>query len=413
MKRSVLSLLVVALLVASCSSSFPADTPQVKVGVVFTSDTFDIPDNLSDLVTGLFNNALSRYSNVSIVKQEQIKYASNSLGFNQTHLSTPQNLKAIGERAGVNFMVWTRINYDFKEAAKAEASRALGKLLKLPSKSLTKHLKPDFDVRVVDVSSAKLVFNNKFNLDIFSSKMKDQLLAGLLSGGDSLSMGSLDTSVIKALADKLAPAMQTIMNEAALLAAYKDTGNTEGIVNTVVDLAHGKTHDTKTVAQKSAETYLGNNNNNGYYDDQQYEIPQPVTTPTNNYNNQTTTPTTTPTTQSQQTSVQSTSSQANFENKSTDPAKVIGSYGLSKKATKNLIGKHADAVRTISKQERSDRYRSIFKQNKNDYLAAYGVALAEFEMNHGGESAKWCNRALAINPRYLPAKQLLKRAKGL
>ena len=67
MKRSVLCLCVIVLLVVFSVPSFAASGPAFKVGVVFTSDTLDIPDSLSDLVTGLFSNALSRFTNISIV----------------------------------------------------------------------------------------------------------------------------------------------------------------------------------------------------------------------------------------------------------------------------------------------------------------------------------------------------------
>ena len=415
MKRSVLCLCVIVLLVVFSVPSFAASGPAFKVGVVFTSDTLDIPDSLSDLVTGLFSNALSRFTNISIVNQYQIKSASNSLGFNQTHLSTPKNLKAVGERAGVNFMVWTRINYDVKEAAKAEASRILGKFLKQSKDSLTKHLKPDFDVRVVDVSSAKIVFNNKFNLDIFSSSMKDQLLAGMLSG-NSLSAGSLDTSVIRALADKLAPLMQTLMNEAALLAVYKDTGNTEGIISTVTDLAKGKTHDTKTVAQKSAAAYVGEERVAQYVAPSTPSKSNSVkssTTQKNTTSKKKTKSNNNKKAKSKKASTPPTNAIVKFESKSTDPATVIKGYGLSAKQKSSLINKHKDALQMRSKKEKSERYRSLFKQYKLDYLAAYCIALVEFEMGHGGESVKWCNKALSINSQYSPAKQLLKRAKGL
>ena len=66
-----------------------------------------------------------------------------------------------------------------------------------------------------------------------------------------------------------------------------------------------------------------------------------------------------------------------------------------------------------SKEERGEKYRKIFSEYSNDYLAAYYVAAAEFEMDHGYGACEWCDKALAINPRYAPAKHLRKRAEGL
>ena len=251
--------------------SFAGLGPQIKVGVVFTSDTFNIPDNLSDTVTNLFNDALSRYSNINIVNQKTIRSATRSLGFNQNHWSNPQALVSIGEKARVKFMVWTKVNYDVMKAARAEASRALGKILKLPKESLTKHVRPDINVKVIDVASQKFIFNDKLNLDIFSKKMKEQLLQGLLNGG-SLDVNSIDTAVIQSLAEKFAPIVQTVLNEASQLAEYKDAGNTEEIINNIADLAQGKFHFTKKKAiEDIATTYkTGDNetNNASTYDSQ-------------------------------------------------------------------------------------------------------------------------------------------------
>ena len=410
MKRSIVFVCVIVAFFTLCVPSFAADTPPVRIGVAFTSDTFDIPDDLSNFVTNIFGNVLSKASNITLVSQNNLRAASRSLGFNYSRLSTPQHFRAVGEKANVNFIVWTRINYDIEKAVRAEAARAIGKWIKLPTQSLVKHEKPDFDVKVVDVASAKIVFDNKLKLDLFSSSMKNQILNGAFSG-KSLNMGSLDTSLLKGLAEQMLPSIQTIVNEAALLAAYKDTGNAEGIVNTVVDLAQGKTHSTRTVANKGLETYTGysdlfgeesnNSNNSGYGINTDNIEPAAIETIEEVKTN---TATLTPSASRKKT---------NFENKSTDPEKVIKSYGIAGDLTKSLIKRHKEAKNKPGNQAKLEAYEAIFNFYQDDYLAAYGAALAEFEMRHGSRAVNWCQKALAINSRYLPASQLMKRAKGL
>ena len=102
-----------------------------------------------------------------------------------------------------------------------------------------------------------------------------------------------------------------------------------------------------------------------------------------------------------------------YERKSTDPEKVIPTYELPRDAEKMLIQLHKDALKLISKPGRIEAYTKIFDIYDGDFLAAYYAGLAEFDSNNGRQSKEWCEVALAINPHYLPAKLLMKRAEGL
>ncbi len=102
-----------------------------------------------------------------------------------------------------------------------------------------------------------------------------------------------------------------------------------------------------------------------------------------------------------------------YERKSTDPEKVIPTYELPRDAENMLIQAHKDALKLISKPGRIEAYMKIFDIYDGDFLAAYYVGLAEFESNNGSKSREWCEVALSINPNYLPAKLLMKRAEGL
>ena len=95
------------------------------------------------------------------------------------------------------------------------------------------------------------------------------------------------------------------------------------------------------------------------------------------------------------------------------PDEVIPTYGLPEDQTNRLLEMHREAIRMISKEERADRYREIFSKYSNDYLAAYYVAAAEVEMDHGHTAREWCDKALNINPKYAPAKHLRRKAEGL
>ena len=103
----------------------------------------------------------------------------------------------------------------------------------------------------------------------------------------------------------------------------------------------------------------------------------------------------------------------NYENRSVKPEDVIKTYGLSERDTENLIISHKDALRLLSNEGKVEAYERIFAEHSFDYLAAYGVALAHYNMSQGRQSISWCDKALAVNPLYYPAKALKRRAEGL
>jgi hypothetical protein len=102
-----------------------------------------------------------------------------------------------------------------------------------------------------------------------------------------------------------------------------------------------------------------------------------------------------------------------FENRSVKPEDVIKTYGLSSREAEDLINKHKDALKLRSNREKAEVYARMFDEYDGDYLAAYYAALANFEMRRGGQSITWCDKALAVNPLYYPAKAVRKKAEGI
>ena len=100
------------------------------------------------------------------------------------------------------------------------------------------------------------------------------------------------------------------------------------------------------------------------------------------------------------------------EKYSEDTAKVINSYGLSKKRAKNLINNHKDAAAGMGNKEKVKRYQNILRQFPMDYLAAYRAAEATFAMGRNSQALRWVNQSLAIYPDYMPARRLKKQIEG-
>ena len=332
----------------------------VQLGVVFTSDTFEIPDELSDVVVNLVGSALSSVSSVSLVQPKQLDQARTSLGFDKSAFTDSQQLSQIGQAAGVPLVLVTKINYDFKAAAAQEAKNAAAK--KLPfGGGKAKHVQPTFDVGLVDTASGKILFNNSSSLELFTADMQQQLLNNLSSGGGlPLGIGSLNTGAITSLVGGLVPNISKAVAGSAKLASTAAPQAIEGVTET----AEGYVETAEAIVEAIA--------------------------PTSRVVNET-----------------------SFENKSTDPAKVIAGYGYSSSDAKELVKRHKAAAKIKNNEKKLEAYSEIFEEYGEDYLAAYQAAQAAFNMKDGETALEWCDKALAINKQYTPARRLRVKARKL
>ena len=352
--------IVFMLSVIICSPAFAVDVSgPVRVGVAFTSDTFEIPSELSDFVVDIVGNVMASVSSISIVKQQELNQAGTSLGISQSSFSDVQEISAIGQAADVPLILVTKINYDFKAAAAQEAKNAAMK--KLPfGGGKAKHVQPTFDVSLIDVASQKLVYNNTANLDLFTADMQEKLLNSLASGEAPLGIGSINPKAITSLVGGLVPNISKAVSGTTKLAATATKEGVQGVTETAEGYVETAEAVVELIAPKS----------------------RVVNAPT-------------------------------FENKSTDPAKVIAGYGYSTSDVKELVKKHKAAMKIKNNEKKLEAYSNIFDEYGEDYLAAYQAALAAFNMNDGATSLEWCDKALSINKQYTPARRLRVKARKL
>ena len=344
-----------------CAPALAVDVSgPVRVGVAFTSDTFDIPNELSDFVVNIVGNVFASVSSISIVKQEELNQAGASIGFASSKFSDVQEISAIGQAADVPLILVTKINYDFKAAAAQEAKNAAMKKLPFGGGGKAKHVQPTFDVSLIDVASQKLVYNNSSNLDLFTENMKEQLLNSLASGEAPLGIGSINPTAITSLIGGLVPNISKAVSGTTKLAATATKEGVQGVTETAEEYVETAEAVVELIAPKSRV-------------------------------------------------VNATS----FENKSTDPAKVIAGYGYSTSDAKELVKKHKAAAKIKNNEKKLEAYSNIFDEYSEDYLAAYQAALAAFNMKDGETSLEWCDKALAINKQYTPARRLRVKARKL
>ncbi|MBQ3377800.1 MAG: hypothetical protein IJG62_05965 [Synergistaceae bacterium] len=94
-----------------------------------------------------------------------------------------------------------------------------------------------------------------------------------------------------------------------------------------------------------------------------------------------------------------------FENKSTDPAKVIDTYGLPSGDANTRRIAHISAGRIRNKRDAYNKYVELANSYSGDYLAAYKAGETALSIGDRDNAKVWLDKALDINPSYEPAQK--------
>lgn len=105
----------------------------------------------------------------------------------------------------------------------------------------------------------------------------------------------------------------------------------------------------------------------------------------------------------------SSKSNKKLEISSTDPKKVIRSYGLNAKEEKALIEAHSKASKMSGAKKKYETYSKLANDGINDYLAAYNAGKSAFDLKLYDQAKDLTEKALSINPYYKPAKILMRK----
>lgn len=97
-----------------------------------------------------------------------------------------------------------------------------------------------------------------------------------------------------------------------------------------------------------------------------------------------------------------------YENYSTDPGKVIKSYGLPSGQENTLRISHINANKLNNKRA-YDKFVELANANKEDYLAAFRAGETARSLGDRDSAKQWFERALKINPNYEPAQKALEK----
>jgi curli biogenesis system outer membrane secretion channel CsgG len=96
------------------------------------------------------------------------------------------------------------------------------------------------------------------------------------------------------------------------------------------------------------------------------------------------------------------------ENVSTDPVKVIPTYGLSSGEANTRRIAHLNA-RKLGGKKAYDKYVELANSFDGDYLAAYHAGRLAQQLKKKDDARTWYNKAIRINPDYKPAQEALKK----
>lgn len=97
------------------------------------------------------------------------------------------------------------------------------------------------------------------------------------------------------------------------------------------------------------------------------------------------------------------SSTSIFENSSTDPSRVIPTYGLPSGEARAREQLHRNLQRTGKNRNAYDRYVEMSNSYSGDYLAMYQAGIIAQAMGRKNDAAMWFDKALGVNPNYEPA----------
>ena len=95
----------------------------------------------------------------------------------------------------------------------------------------------------------------------------------------------------------------------------------------------------------------------------------------------------------------------NFENNSTNPDRVIPSYGLAEGETKARIKLHKNLQKSGKTRNVYNHYVEMVKTYEGDYLAAYQAGMTALALGMRSEAMEWFDKSLEANPDYVPAQQ--------
>ncbi len=352
---------------------------RVRLGIMkFTSKTYEVPDERAAAISDFFARLLFKADDIMLVERERLDDAASELRLGMSGLVDPRSAAAIGKIAGAEYVLLGSItNLGHAQSAG---------FVPLPFVSVAtsqQKVKADLDIRVVKVETGEIVCAEA------ASGTSSQSSTGLATswfGVYDSGFGGIEGNAIFNAAAQLAPKIQKSVTG-------KDT-----LAQVLAEEFKKASKSSKTKEEKKTASTKKRTTASKTKKDKKDEAVQEAPINTASVAEAVET--------AEAPSATSVKSAKEFENESTDPAKVIRTYGLPSGEANVLRIAHTNANKLGDKSSKAyDKYVELANSNSIDYLAAYRAGVIAKNLGKKNEAAQWFDKALEINPNYEPAKQ--------
>lgn len=368
MKKFLYSLLAVLVI---CTCAYGSDIgfseeegEPVRLGIMpFSSKAYGVPDGMAAVISDFFSSMLYKAEGISLLERERLDDIGAELKLGISGLVNDKTAAQIGKIAGCQYMLLGSIT----NLSKGESGMALPSLgIPFGGFGVSKEkVKANIDVRVVDVETGGVVFADRADGEASRS---DRAVSVYGIGFEESEFDNIENIAIANAVAKLAPSIQkALTGRDTLSASLNPSPKSAKRPSRTPSRTTRKTSRPKTQTPPATELQ----------EDEEPSVPN-VSTASHEY-----------------------------ENKSTDPAKVIKTYGLSSGETNSLRIRHINLAKMGNTKRAYNEYVKLAEEHENDYLAAYKAGEIARRLRNKDDARSWYEKALEINPDYEPAQQAL------
>ena len=362
---------------------------RVRLGIMnFASKVYEVPDAMAAGISDYFARLLFKADDIMLVERELLNEVASELRLGMSGLIDPKSAAQIGKLAGAEYMLLGSItNLGHTQS---------GGFVPIPFVAVStsaEKVKADIDIRVVKVETGEIVLADS------ASGIASKSTTGLATawfGVQNSEFSGIEGNAIFNAAAQLAPKIQKALtgNEtlSSILAeefkqatkASKKTKSAEQKKTTTAKKRKTQKADKTVVPDIAAETPASSSEAaETSAIDEKISVSNVSTAEAE----------------------RSANKKNNYENYSTDPAKVIPTYDLSSGAKNTLRVRHLNLRKYGLKKNAYDEFVKLFEEYNSDYLAAYKAGEVAQALRDTDNAKYWYDKALEINPDYEPAKK--------
>ena len=359
------------MLVVFCACGFAfaeeEEAEPVRLGIMrFTSKTYDVPDAMAAVIGDFFGRMLFKSDNIQLLERERLEDAGAELNLGMSGLVNDKTAAKVGRLAGCQYILLGSIT-NLARGASGMAVPIFG--LPVGVGNAKQKVKAELDVRVIDVETGTVVFADSAEGE--ASKSDNLTTFYGISFADS-EFGGIENVAIAQAASKLSPKIEEALTGKDTLSEILNP-QPKKAKKSASDKTPAKSTKSKSRSKKKTE---------------QEEKPSESVS-------------------ASEVSASGSTAKTALENQSTDPAKVIKSYGLSSGEANTLRIKHLNAAKLKNAKKAYEAYVKLSEENADDYLAAFKAGEFAKKLKKNDDAKEWFTKALNANPYYVPARKAL------